>query len=43
MSEIINTDTSAGVTPLMRMAWPMEAGRTLVSFSLASLLRDRRA
>ena len=43
ISEIMSTDTSAGVTPLMRMACPIEAGRTRASFSRASLLSDLSA
>ena len=37
---IIKIETSAGVTPLMRMAWPMDRGFIRLSFSLPSLLSD---
>src|SRR4051812_4692060 len=37
----IRIETAAGVTPAMRLAWPIERGRTRPSFSLTS--RDRPA
>ena len=36
----VSTETSAGDTPDMRAACPMEIGRIRQSFSLASLDRD---
>ena len=37
---IISMETSAGLTPLMRIAWPIDRGRILPNFSLPSLLMD---
>ena len=36
-----STEIAAGVTPEIRDAWPMEAGRTRLSFSLTSLENPR--
>ena len=38
-SQISSTEMSAGLTPLMRPAWPMFSGFTLFSFSTASSRR----
>lgn len=39
--DIRRTVTSAGVTPLIREAWPIEYGLIFDNLSLPSLLSDR--